>query len=217
MSCGTLNPITPTGSTGVIPDSDIFVMGPYEEGVGIEARSTDNGDFAWWFEDGNAAAITEAGVLFIEQSAYDAEDGDYTFDVGLLDSETGEEIWRSQADSWEVQGDAVYLADGEELRKLDLSSGEENWSVNADVSLGADYPVLAVAAAKDMVVVGGEDEAVALSDSDGEELWRESLDEMAPAPTGPPPAWSTSRPPLTRKRTRTATSGSSTPGERSAA
>ena len=47
--------------------------------------------------------------------------------------------------------------------------------MNTEVSLDPDYPVVAVAAAKDMVVVGGQDEAVALSASDGEELWRESL------------------------------------------
>ena len=46
---------------------------------------------------------------------------------------------------------------------------------HTEVSLDPDYPVVAVAAAKDMVVVGGQDEAVALSASDGEELWRESL------------------------------------------
>ena len=88
---------------GVIPESDVFVLGPYEEGVGIEARSTENGDFAWWFEDGNVAALTEAGVLFSEHGALD-DDVDYTFDMGLLDSETGKEIWRSQTDSWAGPG-----------------------------------------------------------------------------------------------------------------
>ena len=75
-----------------------------------------DGGFAWWLEDGNIAAVTEAGVS--SRAGDYGEDDDYTVDVGLLDSETGEEIWRSQADSWEVQGDVVYLTDGERCAAL---------------------------------------------------------------------------------------------------
>ena len=120
-------------------------------------------------------------MLFTAESD-SSEDAEGPADIGLLDSETGEEIWRSQADSWQVQGDTVCLTDGDTVRRLDLSSGEEKWSITADVDLDPDDPELTVAAAEDIVVVAGQDEAVALSASDGEELWRESLGDDGSGP-----------------------------------
>ena len=55
-------------------------------------------------------------------------DDEVTPDLGLLDTETGEVIWGSNADSWVIEADVVYVTDQEKLRSLDLSSGEENWS-----------------------------------------------------------------------------------------
>ena len=166
------------------PDSDVFVMRSHDTGAGIEARSTADGGFAWWHEDGDIAAVTEAGVLFTGEgdAGEDGEDAEGPADFGLLDSETGEEIWRSQADSWQLQGDTVYLTDGDTVRRLDLSSGDEKWSITADVDLDPDDPVLTVAAAEDMAVVAGQDEAVALSASDGGELWHESLGDDGSGP-----------------------------------
>ncbi|MGD9959425.1 PQQ-binding-like beta-propeller repeat protein [Nocardioides sp.] len=165
-----------------VPGTDNFLLGPYEDGSGIEARSVKDGSLAWWFEDGNAVAETEAGVLYVVWSDYDEEVTDYTQELGLLDGETGEEIWTDEAEAWQVHGDDLYLTDGEEVRSLDMASGEENWSIGVDVDLDVDYPVLTLAAVKDMVVVGGTDRAVALSSKDGAQLWDQSLgsDESGP-------------------------------------
>ena len=153
-------------------------MRPYRfnAGAGIEARSTEDGKLAWWYPDGSARALTDAGVLFTGES-----DDEVTPDLGLLDTETGEVIWGSDADSWVIEGDVVYVTDQEKLRSLDLSSGEENWSVDDVVSPEGGFESN-VAAVEDMVVVGGQDEAVAFASSNGKELWRASLGEARSGP-----------------------------------
>ena len=85
-----LSPITKSGSIRLFRDSEIFVMRPYrfDAGAGIEARSTEDGKLAWWYPDGSARALTDAGVLFTGES-----DDEVTPDLGLLDTETGEVIW----------------------------------------------------------------------------------------------------------------------------
>ena len=94
----------------------MFVMRPYEAeaGAGIEARSTEKATRVV-VSGRKRHALTDAGVLFTRGERRRRTTRDR--DLGLLDTETGEVIWGSDADSWVVEGDVVYVTDQGEAAK----------------------------------------------------------------------------------------------------
>lgn len=146
----------------VAPEEELALLGPYEEGTGIEARSTKDGSLEWWEADLYPVAVTSEGVL-----GADSDGG-----IALLDF-AGKERWSDSSDRYQIVDDAVYLLDGTEVRKVDLGSGDEKWSVDSDLDIAVDYDSLEMAASEQIVVLAGDGSAVAFAASDGEELWTE--------------------------------------------
>ena len=165
---------------GVVPDAGVFVVGPYEEGGTLEARSLEDGSHLWTKDDAWLAGITPEGILFHEANV-DGDSGS-SDGIGLLGTESGDVIWQDTAENWTLEDDTIYVSDASMLRSLDLASGKERWSKQTGVSLDEDS-TLSVMATPDMVVVSNLYEAVALSHDGEDELWRESIsrdDESSP-------------------------------------
>lgn len=145
-----------------VPGHEDIAFSAVEEGGGTTAFSTETGEELWDLE-GYIAGTTKAGVL----------SNDFEGGIALLEPQTGDEIWSSDADTFSVAGDAVYLVQDDELTKVELGSGEEIWTVDSDTDAGEGS--LSVAAGSNAVLITDGDDITAFSAGNGEELWSEGL------------------------------------------
>lgn len=153
----------------VVPGHDVLVASQYDV-QSLTGLSAEDGEQLWTYDDRTIVAPTEEGVVFtgIEKS-------------GLIDAESGDEVWTVDTpDDFVLSADAGYLLEDDELTKVSLADGEEQWSVTleSDENGGS----VSVVANAEMAVVGGE-EVVALDAESGDELWTEDGGENGARPS----------------------------------
>lgn len=138
----------------VDPQSDLISLSGSEDGESLRSTS-----------DGHEVLSTEGDIVgVIDDNAIVSEEDE----VRSINLESGKVSWSTElGDYVAVDRDTVLVLDDGRLRRL-TQSGEEQWSVDVDVSVDESTDLTI---ADDFVVINGMDTAVALADDDGHELW----------------------------------------------
>jgi hypothetical protein len=140
------------------------------EADGVGAISVEDGHELWWADSGYPASTLDGGLVVVEGSEESS-----TADLVRTDAESGDEKWRmGDVSNFAVGGDTVYVVKDGELSSLDWGSGKADWSVDVSVD---DEDYVQLAAAKDIVAVGGGSDVTAYDADGGDELWTYSPDD----------------------------------------
>lgn len=155
------------GEFGGVIDDEVVVV---SDDGGFAALSADDGEELWRRDGVLAPPVTPEGAMFFdeEESSYVLEQQPRT--LGLVDSR-GDVRWRFPGvQTYSRTADALFVAAGSRLARIDPVTGGEEWRSGLDGDL-AEVGDRAVAATERLVAVVTERGVKAYDPGDGEELW----------------------------------------------
>lgn len=144
---------------GVADDS--LLVGPSEDATGVCALDVEDGTTRWCADTAWTALTVDEGVLTVS-------DGE----IALLDSESGTRRWQVPMDNYGLSAEALYVVAGDELRRIELRTGAEDWAV----ATGLDDDWVTVSATDDVVAVSGADQVRAFDTDDHSLAWSDGGD-----------------------------------------